>query len=84
MVPADSDKISRVSPYSGYFTESTEFRLQDYHLLRFGFPTNSTILWICNSYVRSPTTPILRLVWAISVSLATTQEIDFSFSSTGY
>ena len=33
---------------------------------------------------RGPTTPVLRLVWAISVSLATTQEIDFSFSSTGY
>ena len=84
MVPADSDKISRVSPYSGYFTESTEFRLQDYHLLRFGFPTNSTILWICNSYVRSPTTPILRLVWALTVSLATTKVIDFSFFSSCY
>ena len=31
-----------------------------------------------------PTTPVLRLVWAISLSLATTEEIDFSFFSTGY
>ena len=31
-----------------------------------------------------PTTPILRLVWAISFSLATTKEIEFSFFSSGY
>ena len=31
-----------------------------------------------------PTTPVLRLVWAISFSLATTKEIDFSFFSSGY
>ena len=49
MVPADSDRITRVPPYSGYFQEITRFRLQDYHLLRFSFPTNSTILWFCNS-----------------------------------
>ena len=45
----DSDKITRVSPYSGYLIEFVIFRLQDYHLLRFGFPTNSTILQICDS-----------------------------------
>ena len=52
MVPADSDKISRVSPYSGYLIELITFRLQDYHLLKFGFPTNSTMLWICDSYIK--------------------------------
>ena len=51
MGPADSDKITRVSPYSGYFKEFTIFRLQDCHLLRSRFPTNSTILWISNSYI---------------------------------
>ena len=45
----DSDKITRVSPYSGYLIEFVIFRLQDYHLLRSGFPTNSTILQICDS-----------------------------------
>ena len=45
----DSDKITRVSPYSGYLIEFVIFRLQDCHLLRFGFPTNSTILQICDS-----------------------------------
>ena len=49
MVPVDSDKISRVSPYSGFLTEFITFRLQDCHLLWFSFPTNSTILWISNS-----------------------------------
>ena len=51
MVPADSDRISRVPPYSGYFNESQIFRLQDFHLLRFSFPTNSAITRICNSYI---------------------------------
>ena len=52
MVPADSDKITRVSPYSGYPKEFTAFRLQDFHLVSFTFPSNSTILWICNSTLR--------------------------------
>ena len=45
----DSDKITRVSPYSGYPTELTVFRLQDYHLLWSCFPTSSTMLQICDS-----------------------------------
>ena len=49
MVPADSDRITRVPPYSGYLIEFIIFRLQDYHLLRSSFPTSSTILWICDS-----------------------------------
>ena len=49
MVPANSDKIPRVSSYSGYLQEFVVFRLQDYHLLQFSFPTNSTIQRICNS-----------------------------------
>ena len=49
MVPADSDKISRVSPYSGYLTEFKIFRLQDCHLLWSSFPTCSTIFWISYS-----------------------------------
>ena len=52
MGPADSDKITRVSPYSGYFKEFMLFRLQDYHLLWFSFPTNSTIARICNFYTK--------------------------------
>ena len=52
MVPADSDKISRVPPYSGYLKEINVFRLQDCHLLKFSFPTNSTIQRFYNSYIK--------------------------------
>ena len=52
MVPVDSDKISRVSPYSGYLKEFITFRLQDYHLILFSFPSDSAIWWICNSYIK--------------------------------
>ena len=52
MVPADSDKITRVSPYSGYLKEFITFRLQDYHLILFSFPSDSAIWWICNSYIK--------------------------------
>ena len=52
MVPVDSDKITRVSPYSGSPTEFIIFRLQDYHLLWFSFPTNSAILKISYSYIK--------------------------------
>ena len=38
MVPADSNKISRVSLYSGYLKEFITFRLQDYHLVSSNFP----------------------------------------------
>ena len=34
--------------------------------------------------MQGPTTPVQRLVWALSFSLATTKEIDFSFFSSGY
>ena len=34
--------------------------------------------------MRSPTTPIRRLVWAVPLSLATTKGIDFSFYSSGF
>ena len=46
MVPVDSDRITRVPPYSGYLKELISFRLQDYHLLRSCFPTSSTIIQI--------------------------------------
>ena len=39
------------------------------------------ILWLLT---KCPTTPILRLVWALTVSLATTKVIDFSFFSSCY
>ena len=50
MVPVDSDEIPRVSPYSGYWREIVIFRLQDFHLLWFNFPSDSTISKISYSY----------------------------------
>ena len=38
MVPAGSDRITRVPPYSGYLIKFMIFRLQDFHLLWFAFP----------------------------------------------
>ena len=84
MGPVDSDRITRVPPYSGYFKEISTFRLQDYHLLWFNFPDNSTILMIYNSVKESYNPKSENLVWAIPLSLATTKGIDFSFFSSGY
>ena len=83
MVPADSDKISRVPPYSGYLKslENFVYRTITYYGLTF------QIIQLSSKFVtpyRGPTTPVLRLVWATSFSLATTKEIDFSFFSSGY
>ena len=49
MGPVDSDKITRVSPYSGYHKEFVVFRLQGYHLFLLLFPKYSTILQIFDS-----------------------------------
>ena len=58
MVPVDSDRISRVPPYSGYFLEIVAFRRQDFHLLWFSFPSNSAMHQFSYSFSGSPTTPI--------------------------
>ena len=75
MVPADSDKISRVPPYSGYLKslENFVYRTITYYGLTF------QIIQLFSKFVtpyRGPTTPVLRLVWAIPFSLATTKRID--------
>ena len=38
MVPADSDRVSRAPPYSGYYQVLGIFHLQDFHLLWSNFP----------------------------------------------
>ena len=50
------------------------------------FQIDSASHRLCNSHVRGPTTPQRKTsaVWAISRSLAATDEIDFSFFSCGY
>ncbi len=48
------------------------------------FPNQFNYISILSLVMQGPTTPTRKLVWAISLSLATTEEIDFSFSSSGY
>ena len=59
-------------------------RIQDFHLLWFNFPGNSTsnLQPISQSY--NPNNALTLLVWAIPFSLATTQGITIVFFSSGY
>jgi hypothetical protein len=84
MVPADSDRVSRAPPYSGYCYVDKLFRVQAFHLLRSDFPNASSIIYqsILQSY--NPITAETVMVWAISTSLATTTEITIVFSSCAY
>ena len=60
MVLTSSDRIPRAPPYSSSH-ESLKFRLQDYHLVLFIFPNDSTILKFCNSILWLTTSPFNRL-----------------------
>ena len=86
MDPADSVKVSRDSTYSGATQETDQFRVRDSHPLR---PTrsNAVPLSICflthEEWSYNPKQET-RLVWALPISLAATDGIDFSFSSTRY
>ena len=86
MVPVDSVGIPRGPTYSGTPREVARCRVRDCHPLWSNFPDGSANQRLCNSHVRSPTTPRRKTsaVWAVSRSLATTEEIDFSFFSCGY
>ena len=84
MVLADSDRITHVPSYSGYYQVYKAFRVRDYHPLWYIFPNISTILY--NSMLQSynPDLAETKSVWAISSSLATTTEITIVFSSCAY
>ncbi len=55
MVLPDSHRVPRVPWYSGISSLNFRFRIQDFHLLWFSFPTNSSSFH-CR-FVRDPTTP---------------------------
>ena len=76
--------VSRVTRVAS--AESDACHLRDCHPLWLTFPCHSVIHRLCNSHVKDPTTPQRKTsaVWAVSPSLAATDEIDFSFFSTGY
>ena len=82
MVPAHSIKVSRVSMYSGSCHVRSPFTYGALTLYGRSFQDRSVRLAesIMQSEPRSARTP----VWPLSISLAATLEIDFSFSSSGY
>jgi hypothetical protein len=68
------------------FERQDSCHLRDCHPLWSDFPDSSVSRLLCNSHVKGPTTPQRKTsaVWAVSPSLAATEEIAFAFYSCGY
>ena len=82
MVPAHSIKVSRVSMYSGYRHVVFPFAYGAFTLS--GRLSQNLSARINESIMRSEPHGARTMVWPLSISLAATLEIDFSFSSSGY
>ena len=83
MVPAHSHKVSRVSWYSGSCSASFRFAYGALTLSGRLFQSRSPV--VAESLLQSEPRDARITVWALSISLAATLEIDkFSFSSSGY
>ena len=82
MVPAHSIKVSRVSMYSGYRHVIFPFAYGAFTLS--GRLSQNLSARINESIMRSEPHGARTMVWPLSISLAATLEIDFSFSSSGY
>ena len=83
MVPACSVKVPRVSTYSGYRHVNSSFAYGAFTLS--GRLSQNRSAKFVESIMRSEPRDARITVWALSISLAATLEIDkFSFSSSGY
>ena len=82
MVPARSDKVSRVSSYSGYHSVSPSFAYGAFTLS--GRLSQSRSARLPESGLRSEPRNARIPVWPLPRSLAATCGIDVSFSSSGY
>ena len=82
MVPAHSIKVSRVSMYSGSRSVSSSFAYGAFTLS--GRLSQNLSARINESIMRSEPHGARTMVWPLSISLAATLEIDFSFFSSGY
>ena len=82
MVPAHSHKVSRVSWYSGYCHAHSSFMYGAFTLS--GRLSQNLSARINESIMRSEPHGARTMVWPLSISLAATLKIDFSFSSSGY
>ena len=82
MVPASSHKVSRVSWYSGYRLVSSSFMYGAFTLS--GRLSQNLSIKFAESIPRSEPRNARIPVWPLSISLAATLEIEFSFFSSGY
>ena len=82
MVPALSIKVSRVSMYSGFRLVSFPFAYGAFTLS--GRLSQNLSARINESIMRSEPHGARTMVWPLSISLAATLEIEFSFFSSGY
>ena len=82
MVPAYSIKVSRVSMYSGSRLVISPFAYGAFTLS--GRLSQNLSARIIESIMRSEPRNARIPVWPLSISLAATLEIEFSFSSSGY
>ena len=82
MVPAHSHKVSRVSWYSGYCYVNFTFAYGAFTLS--GRSSQDRSASIVESRMQSEPQSARTLVWPLSISLAATLEIEFSFFSSGY
>ena len=82
MVPASSIKVSRVSMYSGSRSVFPSFAYGAFTLS--GRLSQNLSAKLLESVLRSEPRNARIPVWPLSISLAATLEIEFSFSSSGY
>ena len=82
MVPAHSHKVSRVSWYSGYRHVSSSFMYGAFTL--FGRLSQNLSIKLTESIPRSEPRHARTPVWPLSISLAATLEIEFSFFYSPY
>ena len=82
MVPASSHKVSRVSWYSGSRLVSLSFMYGAFTLS--GRLSQNLSIKLAESIPRSEPRNARIPVWPLSISLAATLEIEFSFFSSGY
>ena len=82
MVPASSHKVPRVSWYSGSRHVNSSFAYGAFTLS--GWLSQNHSAKLIRSITRSEPRNARIPVWALPFSLAATQEIDVSFSSSGY
>ena len=81
MGPPASHRVTRVRCYSGATRPSSDFAYRTVTFFGLSFQTASAIRFLLCEW---SATPHRSVVWALPLSLAATQGIDVSFSSSGY